>query len=70
MNFYPEQLEQLAKICRALNSVDSQASARVVLGQRLPVVDPDDDRETPIGHLIDEIGGAWSFKPAEDGVGA
>lgn len=70
MNYYPEQLRQIAAMCEALNNVDKSSgvsAGNLTIKNRIPVIDNEDDAETPLGYLIDEIGGAWSFEPVKDG---
>jgi len=64
VNYYPEQLRGIAALCEALNSVaDAETESKVAFKSRIPVIDADDVPERPIGYLVDEIGGAWSFEP-------
>jgi nucleosome binding factor SPN SPT16 subunit len=67
MNYYPDQLRSIAKLIEALNVLDREAEGSVTLVNRIAVVDSESD-ET-LGYLVDEIGGAWSFLPVENGNG-
>lgn len=64
MNIYPEQLDVINTYIKALNAADAQILSGdcpdgLTPGlERIPVVQD----EQVIGHLVDEIGGAWSFR--------
>jgi hypothetical protein len=66
VNYYPEHLEQIAKLCRALNEFDAAVAADgmgLTLRNRAAVEDSDG---ALFGYLVDEIGGVWSFEPATE----
>ena len=64
MAIYPEQLEAIRIYIDALNGADAKVATlehqelRPQL-DRIPVVQDED----VIGHLIDENGGMWAFRP-------
>jgi hypothetical protein len=67
VNYYPEHMDQIAKLCRALNDFDDADPGDgmgLTLRNRIPVEDNDG---VLFGHLVDEIGGAWSFEPVIGG---
>jgi hypothetical protein len=63
MNYYPEQLQYIANACFALNKLEegSPKNQEVYIGE-VTILDSDNN---VIGHLKDEIGGSYSFFPAE-----
>lgn len=64
-NFYPEQLRQIAAMCDALDKADSAFSGEgmsLMLAQGIEVWTEDG---VVVGHLRDEVGGAWSFTACE-----
>ena len=62
MNFYPDQLRQIAAYCEALNKVEDTASTSIYPANGIRMVDNDGGF---YGTLNDEIGGAWSFALAK-----
>lgn len=67
MNFYPEQLRQLAAMCDAMNKADSDDIAPSVgMAFMLDPVTVRAEEGTVVGVLRDEIGGAWSFTPTTE----
>ena len=64
MNYYMEQLQWLTEIVQCLNEFDKRTNYDNYLNPQLgdiPVVLDN----VVIGHLVDEIGAVWSFKPVE-----
>ena len=62
MNFYPEQLRQIATYCDALSKVtDESKDFPIYPANGIRMVDNDGGF---YGTLHDEIGGSWSFSPA------
>jgi hypothetical protein len=67
MEYYPDQLVHIAKLCEALNAIDRESGdSLVTLKNKIEVVDGDD---STLGFLVDEIGGSWSFLPVENSNG-
>jgi hypothetical protein len=65
MEYYVEQLKGIVSLIEALNTWDSNPeNSDLMLKQPIVLVHPMEP-DTPLGELVDEIGGAWSFKPAE-----
>lgn len=64
MHLYPEQLRQIAALCEALDKIEQVdgENSTLVLQQRIAVVEAQQPADV-YGHLVDEIGGAWSFAP-------
>lgn len=66
MNLYPDQLRNIADLIEALNVVDQSPerdiTQGVMLGSGIKVLDS--DGASTLGYLVDEIGGAWSFRAA------
>jgi hypothetical protein len=68
-HFYPGELRAVVRILDTLDNLDAEGEdpkADKAVGLRstgLEVVNYDDDEV--IGTVLDEIGGAWSFIPAE-----
>jgi hypothetical protein len=61
-NLYPEQLEQITAAIKLLNSFAEQE--KDITLDRIHVLDG--DGVCSLGHLVDEVGGAWSFRPKDD----
>lgn len=61
LNYYPDQLRQIAAYCEALDKVEDAASTPIYPANGIRMVDNDG---TFYGMLHDEIGGSWSFSPA------
>jgi hypothetical protein len=67
MNYYPEHLKAIIAYCEALNAAE-QVIGKIEGGsmpypKRVPMTNED---ETDWGELVDEIGGAWSWRPAKE----
>jgi hypothetical protein len=65
VEYYPDQLKAFATLCETLNEFDRQTNdSSVFLPSPIAVADGNDP-DRAIGHLVDEIGGSWSFRPVE-----
>lgn len=63
MNYYPEQLEAIVNILKGLNEISkSNEGNSYMLQNHIKLVDSDG---FVLGTFGDEIGGSWSFFPAE-----
>lgn len=60
-NLYPEQLREIAEFISVLNKFTTTVEKTIQVGQ-IPIFD--DGGQTLLGHVMDEIGGAWSFRAA------
>lgn len=72
MNLYPGQLQAIIVYLEALDRADkdihdlSLDSSLGVLLDKVPVLESEGD--ALLGHLVDEIGGAWSFRATVTGL--
>jgi hypothetical protein len=64
MEIYVEQLEVITSLIKVLNEWEkNNHSSELMIDQPIRLVHPQQP-ELLIGTLVDEIGGAWAFKPA------
>lgn len=66
--YYPDQLRAFAALCEMLNEFEGKTTDSSIFIKGPIEVCDGNDPDVPLGHLVDEIGGAWSFKPVESGV--
>jgi len=63
MEYYAEQLDGITGLIKALNVWEESPVAKDLLVKSpITLVHPEDPDEI-LGHLVDEIGGVWSFRP-------
>jgi hypothetical protein len=64
MKYYPEQLDAISDLCKALTDwMKNNPEAGLYFGEKIGLRSLDDPEEV-VGYLNDEIGGSFSFWPA------
>lgn len=61
-NLYPEQLTEVISLISALNAFTKDNEKHINIGSEIKVFD--EDALVLLGFVVDEIGGAWSFRAA------
>lgn len=61
-NLYPEQLTEVVQLIELLNSFTKDHEKTISVGTEIKIFD--DDGTVLLGFIVDEIGGAWSFRAA------
>jgi len=61
-NLYPDELRHILRVLDSLNAADQRISSGVMIASGIKVFNS--DGTSVLGFLVDEIGGAWSFRAA------
>lgn len=59
-----EQMAAITELLTVLNQWEKTHGAEIMLAQPIAVSYGQDPEALPYGHLVDEIGGTWAFRPA------
>lgn len=67
MEIYVEQMDAITDLLRMLDAWEKRHGSELMIANKIEVrYAQADGEEPPYGHLVDEIGGVWAFRPFQE----